>query len=388
VTPELLSVFAESVKEKQAASLSGTAPEEATQDTKTHALRNVAIAGAGASPFLGMIGQEQLRHDPYLNKNVRGFGSMSELARHARPGDVVLTSKPTGSVWKSFIKPVTGSEFYHAQPVVGRRGGKGTSLSSGEFSASEWKRSNKKKILSATDPVDVAMHDEGYKDVLLLRPKKRMSPDELQKFVNENVSRSRAPYDRYKSVGTWLKETFVPKIGPFAGGKAPPVCKGNVCSTMPAMAYERAGRSVVPGKRPQDVFPTDFLRSPEFEAVGARLRSRYTISPAARRALPILTRAGLGAGMAAGVAATAEKPEVAALPVGALAGAAATGAIHKRVTGKELPTVLEAVHAGLSREKGWAPLLRTYATRRVPGVVMGAGLAYGGAHLLRDKLSK
>jgi len=183
------------------------------------------------------------------------------------------------------------------------------------------------------------------------------------------------------------------------------ICQGNVCSTMPAQAMkEVTGRGIVPGKAAPDVFPTDFLRSQQFELVGSKLNPEvYKMSPRLRKALPYLVRGGIGAGLAGTTYATTEQPETAG---GALGGAAAsyagTGAIdtyygkgakQEAKAQKALPDTFSML-ASLSDEapKVRKQIIKNWATRRVPlalgGIAAGAGLTYAVKKMLEEREAK
>lgn len=360
----------------------------APADDEDHRLRNYAMGAAAAAPFAGMIGQKPVIHDPHLNPDIQRFATMAELSRQAQPGDVLLTTKPGGSVWKSAIQPLSGSEFYHAQPVVGRRRGHGTTLTAGQYDEPEYRR-NLKAVRRDAETIRDMSKTQEYPDVMLMRPKKKLAPEQLAAFKDEALRRSRTPYDHVKAPMTWLKEMFLPKVD--LGGKnvRPPVCEGNVCSTLPAMAYERAGVDVLKGKRSQDIFPPDYLRSEAFEPVGVRLKNEYATSPALRKAMPYMTRAGLGAALAAGTYGVSKDPALAAVPVGAAAGAMGANALARSLRGKGLPSLMDFL-TQLPELKGKrrAALVRDFAGKSVPATLAGAGLAYGGAKALQHWLAQ
>lgn len=364
------------------------AAEESSPE-ESHRLRNLAMAGAAATPFAGMIGQQPIIHDPHLNPNVRRFKTMDHLQRQARPGDVILTSKPKGSIWKNLIAPVTGSDFYHVQEVVGRRRGKATTSTAGQFFNDQ---SMKPEVPTRGKLPTIGdyTNEHGYPDVLLLRPKKPMSPDELKVFQKQVMQRSARMYNDDRAVSTWLRDVFMPKLKGREQAAPRPVCEGDVCSTAPAAGYRAAGRTVVPGKRPEEVFPSDYLRSKNFKAVGARLGSGNRWSDTTRRAVPLLTRAGLGVGMAGGTYLASQHPEAA----GALAGAGAGVALANRFfrdTGD--PRYPLASTFGYVANLDWAKgkermdIYKSLAKKFVPGVAAGY-LGYKGVGAIRDYLGR
>ena len=91
----------------------------------------VAGAVAMGSPFLGLIGQRPLPQDPSRNKNIPEM-TFEELARNARVGDIILTSKAPGTFGKA-LQLARGSEYHHSQPIIGRQKGKGVTFHVGDF---------------------------------------------------------------------------------------------------------------------------------------------------------------------------------------------------------------------------------------------------------------
>jgi hypothetical protein len=284
-------------------------------------------------------------------------------------------------MWKSFIAPQSGGEMYHVQPVVGRRRGVSTTVTAGENVGSSLREITRNKA-HYTDDIPKAMRAEGYSDATLLRPKKPLTATQRKKFVEQSLERSGKKYDDTKALTTWLRDMFVPKIKGVTGRGKQVVCEGNVCSTMPAQAlHEATGgkRQVVPGKRAQDIFPTDFLRSEAYETVGSRTPSKYTKSLLRRRLTPYLSRGALGAGLAGGTYAVSQDPAVAGSAAGVGAGALLSGKLIK-----ENPTavgVLEEAMAGGEaggKWKKWGRLKR-WGKVKAPLVAAGGALGYLGA---------
>lgn len=339
-----------------------------------------AMGVAAVSPFAGMLGQQPIIHDPLQGAEGKNFKSMRHLQRAARPGDVILTSKPKGSFFKNFIAPAGGSQFYHAQPVTGREYGRGYTFSAGDYFGPEYSRSNLHEY-EPTIAEYLRGQDTGYTDAVLLRPKTPLTPEQLKALRESHLDRGFRDYDGVKAVSTWLRELFVPKWDFLNKGRPETVCEGNVCSTMPAQSYhEVGGPSVVPGKRAQDVFPTDFLRSKNFDLVGSKTTegTRRLQRGAWGKAAPWVMRGGLGAGLAGTTYALSEDP---ALAGGALGGAY-TGMM---LNGTSLPPTLEVLQKGLDKElntpEGRRMALK-YFGGRVPLLALGAGAGYGGAKLL------
>lgn len=379
-----------------------------------------AVAAAGSAPFAGMIGQERIRHDPTRNRSIKRFGTIDELSRHAKPGDVLITSKPK-SVWKTTQAPVFGTEFYHAQPVVGKRGGRGTTASAGNYRDKYYQRLSHKNFKAELETIGKEMAEEGYKDVVLLRPNKPLKGKELKSFVRQNLDRARTEYDTTRAIKAWAKDIFIPKIVPMSAlqkmegtttiqyrrmkdpdtgkmAKRPVMCKGNVCSTMPAQAFEEAtSKAVVRGKLSKDVLPADFLRSKEFSPVGAVVKGTRPM----HRLKPLAVRGAMGTGLAGATYAGTENPEIAAAAGGAVAGSM----VHKRLAQhigkkkglsskeiqKNLPNLMRAADSVLNAEnpKEGRKAFARYLRKSLPAKVLGAGLAYGTAkHLLAKRQAR
>lgn len=347
------------------------------------------MGAAAASPWAGMLGQQPLRHDPLQGAVGKNFSDLKELSRNAQPGDVLMTSKSKGSLFKNFITPAGDSQFYHAQPVTGRQGGKGYTLSAGDLYGDD---------LTPRQALDydmlihkhLAAPENQYSDAVLLRPKTPMSKSETSKLRSAYGARAQRYYDNDKAFNVFMRNTFVPKLDALKSLRPETVCEGNVCSTMPAMAmHEATGRSVVPGVAAQDVFPTDFLRSPEYELVGSHItpETRALEGRLLRKASPHLMRAGLGAGLAAGAYMATEDPAMAAGGVGAVLTHKALEHLSeaKPELGKYLPNAWtvgrDAIEGGLKTPEGRRRLAAMLGAR-LPATFAGGALAYGGAKAL------
>lgn len=352
-----------------------------------------AMGVAAAAPFAGLIGEKPIIHDPLQGAEGKTFKSLEQLQRQAQPGDVLLTSKPKGSLFKNFIMPAGRSQFYHAQPVTGRQDGIGYTLSAGDLYDTNTPAS---KALNYDYPIADYMRDPDtqYSDALLLRPKQKLTPEQLKTLRAEYGKRSTTYYDNPKAAETFLRDLFIPKHEMFNLGRPETICEGNVCSTMPSQAFHKAtGKSVVPGKRAQDVFPTDFLRSDQFELVGGHItpETRALEGSAMRKAAPWLLRGGIGAGLAGGTYAVSEDPALGA----GIAGAVGTEHLLDKLVASEkgskylnegaFPTFWEAgnevMGGGLKTPEGRG-LLRRFLTQRIPALAAGGALAYGGAKAL------
>jgi len=438
-----------------------TAVREVTPEEAGIGLSGAAAAGAGAAPFLGMIGQKKIRHDPLMGAQGQQFKTMRELSEAAQAGDIVLTAKPRGSIWRNFQLPASGSEWYHAQGVIGQR----PSIAGSEMAIEELlefipkamledtlgmsiedldELSSKKRkkalagleealaketgltleaaetgmgrrqvnnLMDKSSPMEVALEHGGpvpitkhmagrdYKDVMLLRPKTPMTPEQLKIFQRQMMERGTQAYSNPKALELYLKDMFVPKIEGMQHlmGSQEINCKGNVCSTMPAQSmHEASGLKVVPGKRPQDIAPADYLRSDKFELVGSRMDpKKFRMSPGMRKAVPYLYRGGIGATLAAGTYGAMEEPELMAGAAGA-AGAYSAGKKHAPklapmlgVAKNKIPLMFPDFKTGFGivgamanpqmratvKAKDFIPMLKG----GVPAVIGGGALAYGGA---------
>jgi hypothetical protein len=280
--------------------------------SEDHTVRNVAIGAAAASPFLGLIGEQPLRHDPILNPNIPRQ-SLEELAAKARPGDLMLTSQEGQSFLKRIQTMGQGSEFHHIVPTI--TGPEGTPLRGLVDNWQLYSAARKGKLppeALAGDPF--ALHNlrgefpelskglaEKYPNAVLLRPTTPLNPAEIGGMEQEMIHKSMEPYQARRAIRNWFRDIFLPKIKGVTGHK-PIFCPpgSNICSTIPAEALENVGREVVPGKAPTHVLPADFAKSTGYEAIGAHVNKGF-LSPAKLKALRYGSRAGLGLGLGGAV---------------------------------------------------------------------------------------
>lgn len=376
-------------------------------------LTGAAVAG---SPFLGLIGQKPIIHDPYQNKNIKRM-NWDQLQRAARPGDMILTNKRQGTGWKTTQTP-QGSEFYHAQPVVARRGGRGLSASAGENVYSELRNLSPKQLLDYTRNIKTLARENHYSDVMLMRPDTPLTSAQQKAFGEEALKRSRNPYDKIRAGTAWLKDIFLPKIGP--GSTDIPKgyqCKNDVCSTLPANAYAKAtGKSPFPGKLPGDILPADYLREGSgYRPVGARL-SYEGISPERMRMRNLGMRGGIGAGLGLGTYAAIEDPySIPTLPAAVLTPVLAQKIMEQvkkrkalsKVKGTVSPKLRESIldkarhssqvafpsfnallDAGKDSSKESVKIRSNMLRRSLPlGLLGGAGV-YGLSQLLKNRVNR
>lgn len=376
-----------------AAFIKQAAQQVPIEEEESHTGRNLAMVGVATAPMLGAIGQKPVLHDPHMNPNVNRFKNLRELERQARPGDVLLTSKPKGSFWKSWIKPLSGSEFYHAQPVTGRRKGLGTTMTAGQYNEPDWHEGTRaqgiKDMASHAGTIGTEMRGNAYDDVLLLRPKAGLTPEQKKKFVEDAMLRSREKYDTPKGVTAWLKDIFVPKMKGLENVPNAPLCEGGVCSTVSAMAHNAAGVPLQVGKAAKDIMPGDYLRSEAFKPVGVHMKNDYTHSSQLRRAMPYLARGALGLAGAGAIYAGTKDPASLAVVPGVAAGGALGAWLGQKLFGhKELaPGLMNAwIQYGDKGPKGKARLIKQLFQGRVPGMALGGLASYLAAQKLRDKL--
>jgi hypothetical protein len=362
--------------------------DQPEKEPESHALRNTLMAGAAASPFAGLIGQKPLIHDPHLNANVPRAKSYQEISRMAQPGDVLMTGKPGGSFWKSVIKPLSGSEFYHAQPVVGRRGQHGTTVSAGQFTDPSFDGWSQKSILDADAKTVSQLMKSEYPDVTLLRPKKSMTAEQIKKFQTNAFRRSRQGYDNVAAVRSWAKDMFVPKLKMFEDKKGPGACVGDICSTLPAKAYAAAGQNVIHGKSTADAFPSDFLRSEHLEPVAAHVQGDYKMSPGMRRAMPYMTRGAMGLGLAGATYAASRDPALASVPLGLMAGNSLANRLAPHLKGETPPWLTLGAQLWDTKGKARNKLLKGFLERRLPLTLAGAGASYLGTRAIQSLLSR
>jgi uncharacterized membrane protein len=407
---------------------------KADDNEEMSAAQKATVGGAALAPFGGMVGRKKIIHDPLQGAKGKEYKTMDALSRAAMPGDVVVTTKPKGSLFKRFISPIGGSEFYHTQGVIDRAGGHGLTTDVGHLPAS-----TPASRLRAALPT-VANYGEEYPDMVLLRPKKSLTKEQLASFSSEVARRSKddVGYSGHKAFGSYLRELFVPQLGGVTGGgeqaakkvtdlvpthgrdevDLPPaalqkfkstgqlpsgvkmrprvVCEGNFCSSVPSMALtESTGRQVLSGKKAKDVFPTDFLRSPEYELVGSHVSDKYAKGRAARLAKELGVRSAVGAGLAAGAYGATEKPEAAGAVAGALGASALANAVAKhqargsqRLAEEALPTVTGTIRSHfINYPLPFKEMSKRFASRKLPIALAGAGLGAVGTHALMKHLS-
>ena len=296
---------------------------------------NTGIVGTGvAAPFMGLIGEKKITQDPYYNANVKRMDAKA-LEAMARPGDVILTSTREGAgFYKKPQLALTGSEFYHAEPVITKKPRGAVTMEAGLYHPSKsprFKNETPESILEKGKGTPMSkrvnnLRPAVYEDAVLMRPKAEMTPKQIEDFRKALAAGGQKQYSGSLAVKAYLKDLFVPKIKGLTSIDAPSVldCKGEMCSSLPGGAYESVtGSKVAPGKSSRSVLPADFLRADSpYEAVGASLKHQDAVakSPGRMLARRLAFRGGVGAGLAgAGLLAYNEPEALPALAVGAAA---------------------------------------------------------------------
>jgi len=331
-------------------------PDSSPQEDLTPLL---IAGGLGAAPFAGLIGERPITKDPLYNKAIKRV-SPDKLEQLGRAGDVILTSRREGGSvrYKQPQLLATGSEFYHAEPVVGQHTSrfddpetgktitgkrKAQVIESGRMDYSGQKIDPRELLKKGPGEFGKRMPFGSYEDIVLLRPNKKLSKAEMQQLQLALIEGGAKPYSKAMGTRAFLQDLFLPKIKGVTnrlGSSLPQViCDGNMCSSLPATAWQGTfGEVIAKGKHPKYTLPADFLRegSP-FTPVAASLENPEALKHILAKRMAF--RGALGAGLAGtGVAAYTE-PEV--LPgIAAAAGAPiATRAVLDYLRNKNLRTV-------------------------------------------------
>jgi len=349
-----------------------------------------AAALAAPTPFLGMIGQQPIIHDPAINPNIKRYKSVRDLEKVVQPGDVLVTGKPDFSLWKMFSEPISGSPLYHAEGVGFPRRGQATHIGVEAFNSPRWSEHSVKNLESQGTRLR-NMARGYYPDFVVMRPK-GLQASEAKEVVREMITRSKRKYDLDTAIGGWLHDIFVPKTKLTQKIRPETVCEGNVCSTLPAMSLKsKANIDVVPGTPASLALPADYLRSHNFEPVGA-VGEFKPPTVFARKIRPLLARGALGLG-AAGLAYEAtEHPDITA---GAAGYGLSNALMNKLAPIHSLgPGTAEFAHSdipahlltgGHLTSDGQKALLEFGGKRLVPNLIAGAGAYALAKHLMGKK---
>lgn len=335
-----------------------------------HTARNLLMGGAAATPFLGLIGQQKIKHNPLRSKDIARL-TPEEIARQAKPGDVLLTGYPNQPYTGALTE---GSPFIHAEPIVGTRRGTGVGVSASHLKGETGGlRQLQAKIPTLTERFQVL----GPTDTLLLRPKKRLTAAQQHAYREAGYEAARQPYSVGRAVRSHLRNWFVPNISLL---ESAPNCVGNSCATGAAQTFQKAtNQSILPRRSPKNIIASDFLRSDAYEPVAAHLSSK--LSPHTAHLLHLGARGALGAGLAASVYGVSEDPALAAVPIGAMAAPALTRATLGYNTARPWTQLLTQ---GPKR----AARFRNILGRTLPLTIAGGLGAYLVARQLRQKLTE
>jgi len=357
-----------------------------------------AGAAAAALPFAGLIGQKPAIHDPLTNPDIPRARTLEELEKLVRPGDLLVSTQPgLANPFKTVQVPF-GSEFYHAGAVMSpteASGGRPRAIVENHHMYQHAKNildEHGKPAYEGDFPAFAEGLRDEMPDVVALRPKKPMTPEQLKLYEAKLVERSHRPYSFSKDIEAGAWEYLMPKLRALRAltGRATQ-CEGNICSTMPAMArYEATGERVVPYKQPQNVLPVDMLRSEEFEPVAAHLSravERGALSPAARKLMMLGSRGAIGAGLGLGAYATVKDPTNAALPAGMVLTPMAVRKMHALLGGNARAAREAIPHVNMNIWNMWgepekAHIFRNLSRRTLP-LAIGGGV---GALLLAKHL--
>lgn len=324
---------------------------------ESHKLRNTLMAGAAVTPFAGMIGQQRMQH---LNQGAEM--SFQDLKKTLKPGDVVLSADQRMGLLKGIVGTMTGTpQGYHVATVRDNNGNiiestPRAGLEGTNFKRRGWHLDSRDRLqvlrpnFSPDERKEFLRNLEQGVDVGNLYEKKLHGALKARGVPEAkdwaNFARG-GTYDTAGGLKGGIKEFLVPKLhgpeaieaqktqiqearaqflkGPDAHvageigaarvqklmnkdigqhnllyGSVTPSCVGGVCSTFPAQAMPK-GKSVVPGKLPNDMLASDFLRSEHFTPVARYQHGPMTLHEKVLSHGPTLARAGIGALGAAGV---------------------------------------------------------------------------------------
>ncbi len=385
------------------------------------------LTGVALSPYLGLIGQKSIIMDPQVNTNIPRT-SLQTFSRLAEPGDVILSSRPGWEGFKFTQSPFTGTDFFHASPVVDRRrhhvfhGRHAVIADAGDYyekyrSTPVPMHGGKYRFTKSPMAIDHFI-GEGYGDLVLMRPANRPSAAQHKAYLNAIGKRFASEYSVEKGLKAILKDLFVPKLvnrSDTAVAKNV-LCNANnpqMCTSLPAESFAEAGiaKRIARGKLPSEVLPADFMREGSgFIPVVSHVRQpRAFQSGLHRKFMQIGSRGALGLGMAGSAYGAYEHPEVA----GGVAASIGTASLVRKLlvnrlnkkypnlTPSELTDKVDEAFPGLYRNlrglgfvydplhkttKQRLRLLRNFSTRTLP-VMLASGIGtYVGLRALRNAL--
>lgn len=361
-----------------------------------HTLRNIAVGGAAAAPFMGLIGQKKLLHDPHMGaKPMLGQMDVHKLMMEAQPGDIVAYSLGKGGkqgIYPQLFESLLGTPYHHVEAVVGKHEGLyGKSIAPGQELTGDI-TSSVPEQLNRVKTIGQHAAEGGYRDVILLRPKQFMESGgqitpEIQRFIDRGVLAGREPFVLPRGIKGVLRDLFIPKIRGLTDRSTTQALgdayKGMVCSTgtCEALAAGTGQRSpVVPGKGAREVLPPDFLRSPNLRLI-AHAPGPEAITQAGkykRLARNLGIRAGIGLGLAGATYGISEDPTATALAAGAATPWLVRGALGKRLEHPmtQLPKLKHLVYSYTGPSEFSKAIQKGFRRRTLPLMAAGGLAAY------------
>ena len=294
-------------------------PEDGESEKEpSHRLRNGLMLGAAALPFAGMIGNKAPVHEGRGQE----FGSLEELGRSVKPGDVVLSSPHKKTFTTLGIGLGTGvPDVSHAAFVDDM--GRLVSTEANEITAgpllNQFEKDRAYTVLRprAGGPLNPQEMARSYRRQFDAANKLEAAA-RAQGATPEAINALRSQfYTKTRGfIRTPLHSVMAPSIGANGAGDAakkifddftknPNAANahchaGGWCSLPGAMAFPK-GVDVVPGRLPGDTTPVDFLKSPHLQPVGGFGRGKNRYVDQMVRAGPTAARLTYGAIAAAGV---------------------------------------------------------------------------------------
>ena len=376
--------------------------------TPDNVAKGTVVSAAGASPFLGLIGQKPVIHDPLGSPNVPTTHDIQELRRAAQPGDVLVSTRGAFSPYKAPQAYFSGTDYYHAEPVVMKEDGIAKSMTSGSM--------YNNPVVEGKEPLEALKQSVPVADVLkehvpssilagdsvtLMRPKVPLTPEQQKVFLEDFAKRTTTPYSSETAIGSWLKDIFVPKNLKVEHNPAKE-CAGDICSTAVSKAYETAtGKAPLDFKPTSTTMPADLLREGSaFEPVMHHLNAANKPFIKNRMAAQVGARAALGLGTAGLAYGAYENPEVA----GGIAGAAgATNATRKILelaaregasrpeaylkAKEQLPQLWSLLDEGMGVGGQIRPAAGKFLSRTLPLAAAGGAVGYLGTKKIHDMIN-
>jgi hypothetical protein len=286
----------------------------------------------------------------------------------------------------------------------------GTVIDAGDLGEYEGMRPTIKDVSKRAKTIHRHFPGHGYSDLVLMRPDKGLSQEQILKLRRALTTRAYDPYSVPMGLRATLKELFVPKIKPLAKN-LPGSCSGTMCSALPGEAMAEAGilKNIAKGKAPQEVLPADFLRAGSgYSPVGAITRQQRALSPVSRAIYPYLSRAGLGLGIGGAIYGAYKDPETTAGILGGLATPALARGLSTKIlqktkqynkdqamvaVGNQLPKMKRLLMENFTPDPEMSPeLLRKLkirlGTRTLPLAVLGGLGSFLAARKVRGMFSE